>query len=233
MGQTIKLLLVSVLKGWVVFNPNQKEDLLLQISAGVLKIYTGNTFCGEQGFDVKSTQHVSQAGGVTRSRVSAGMCSLSFLPMSSIKTQQSLRVFQNLNSKLRNLIFFYNCRPTLKSIKNKSNKLQERVGGGNNQVWKNYSALPLFIYFFFSFRSLKLNGKRGKCGGEGAEFPVPNQGALSGLWSPGRLRLLLPFVVWDWGQWRRSQSPLLPGSPRNNTGSCCFELLPVYFHVEF
>lgn len=66
-GQTIKLLLVSVLKGWVVFNPNQKEDLLLQISAGVLKIYTGNTFRGEQGFDVKSTQHVSHAGGVTRS----------------------------------------------------------------------------------------------------------------------------------------------------------------------
>lgn len=61
MGQTIKLLLVSVLKGWVVFNPNQKEDLLLQISAGVLKIYTGNTFRGGQGFDVKSTQHVSHS----------------------------------------------------------------------------------------------------------------------------------------------------------------------------
>lgn len=44
----------------MVFNPNQKEDLLLQISAGVLKIYVGNTFRGEQGFDIKSTQRVSR-----------------------------------------------------------------------------------------------------------------------------------------------------------------------------
>lgn len=101
------------------------------------------------------------------------------------------------------------------------------MGGGNNQVWKNYSALSPFLFnFFFYFRSLKSNWERGKRGGEGAEFPVPRQGALSGLWSPGRLRLLLPFVVWDWGLWRRSRIMLGAAA-----FSCSLFILMCNFHL--
>lgn len=121
----------------------------------------------------------------------------------------------NLKFKdFRIFFFFFNCHPTLKSIRNKSTKLHERLDGGNNQVWKNDSVSPSFYLIFVSFRSLQLSWERGKRGGEGAEFAVPSQGALSGLQSPRRLRLLLPFVVWDWGLWRRSRSPPAPSAPK-------------------
>lgn len=76
------------------------------------------------------------------------------------------------------MIFFLNCHPTLKSIRNKSSGWVEEI-----IRFGKITLLSLFLFnFFFSFRE-KSNWEWGECGGEGAEFPVPRQGALSGLWS--------------------------------------------------
>lgn len=82
--------------------------------------------------------------------------------------------------------------------------------------------LSLFLFNFFFLLQRKIELGMGRMWGRRGRIPCAKARSFVRA-----LELLLPFVAWDWGLWRRSRSRLLP----KTAGSCCFELLPIRFAV--
>ena len=119
-GHAIKTLLVSALKARVVSNPNQKQDLLLQISSRALPISASAALGGRAGGG--AAQRAPCAGGVTPLPASPrgrGPC-----PTPQRNTATS-RALVKSNSQC-SLFLFFKCPPHLKVHR----KIQQAPRGG-------------------------------------------------------------------------------------------------------